>query len=490
MSAPPNEHSAWLIRSASEMARALRAGEVSSLELVELHIARIKAVNPVLNAVVAERYELARQEARAADEALAAAGDEEALSPLLGVPCSIKECFALEGMPQASGLVKRKDIRATSDATTVARLRQAGAIPVGVTNTSELCMWMESANRLYGRTSNPYDPTRIVGGSSGGEGAIVGAGGTPFGLGSDIGGSIRMPAFFNGVFGHKPSGGLVPGTGQYPMAENEARRFLSTGPIARRAEDLMPIVRLLAGPDGIDTGAEEMELGDPATVSLDGMQVLSIDGNGLRNVSADLLDAQSRAASALAARGAVVTHDRIPAFKRSLDLWSKLMSAAEETPFASLLGQGDPIPILWEHLKWFVGRSAHTLPAIGLANIERLPLVQDKNPGRLFDEVRALREEIAERIGPDGVLLYPSYTRTAPRHGRPLLTPIDWVYTAIFNVLELPVTQVPLGLDAAGLPLGVQVAGCHGRDHVTIAAALALEEALGGWVPPWTVGCP
>ena len=222
MSAPPNEHSAWLTRSASEMARALRAGEVSSLELVELHIARIKAVNPVLNAVVAERYELARQEARAADEALAAAGDEEALSPLLGVPCSIKECFALEGMPQASGLVKRKDIRATSDATTVARLRQAGAIPVGVTNTSELCMWMESANRLYGRTSNPYDPTRIVGGSSGGEGAIVGAGGTPFGLGSDIGGSIRMPAFFNGVFGHKPSGGLVPGTGQYPMAENEA----------------------------------------------------------------------------------------------------------------------------------------------------------------------------------------------------------------------------------------------------------------------------
>lgn len=484
------EASRWLTSSAGAMARALRAGQVSSVELVEIHIERIEKVNPVLNAVVAERYAEARAEAREADARLSAVKEGEELPPLLGVPCSIKECFALTGMPQASGLVRRKDFRAETDATGVARLREAGAIPLGVTNTSELCMWMESANRLYGRTSNPYDATRIVGGSSGGEGAIVGAGGTPFGLGSDIGGSIRMPAFFNGVFGHKPSGGLVPGTGQYPMAENEARRFLGTGPIARYAEDLMPVLRILAGPDGIDTGAEEMELGEPDTVSIEGMQVLSIDGNGIRNVSADLLDAQSRAASALASRGAVVTHDRLPALKRSLDLWSKLMSAAEETPFASLLGQGEPIPIGWEHMKWFLGRSEHTLPAIGLANIERLPFVQSGDPARLFDEVRALRQEISDRIGPDGVVLYPSYTRTAPRHGRPLLTPIDWVYTAIFNVLELPVTQVPLGLDDAGLPLGVQVAGCHGRDHVTIAVGQALETDLGGWVPPWTVGCP
>jgi fatty acid amide hydrolase 2 len=495
MSAPQPQQSSWLTASASEMAKALRAGEVSSLELVDLHIERILAVNETLNAVVAERFEEARSEARAADAVLAgrqlagvqAEGD---LPPLLGVPCSIKECFALRGMPQSAGLVRRKDFRPDSDATSVARIRSAGAIPLGVTNTSELCMWMESNNRLYGRTSNPYDATRIVGGSSGGEGAIVGAGGTPFGLGSDIGGSIRMPAFFNGVFGHKPSAGLVPGTGQYPMAENEARRFLGTGPIARSASDLMPILEILVGPDGIDTSVEVMELGEPDSVSFEGMRVLSIDGNGLRNVSTDLLDAQSRAASALAARGAVVTHDRIPGFKRSLDLWSKLMSAAEETPFASLLGQGKPISIGWEHLKWLVGRSEHTLPAIGLANIERLPFIKSGDSIRLFAQVRALRDEIAERIGPDGVLLYPSYTRTAPRHGRPLLTPIDWVYTAVFNVLELPVTQVPLGLDSAGLPLGVQVAGCHGRDHVTIATAMALEADMGGWIPPWTVGCP
>src|SRR5207237_4871758 len=147
-------------------------------------------------------------------------------------------------------------------APTVGGLRAAGAIPLGVTNLSELCMWMESNNRVYGRTGNAYDPRRTAGGSSGGEGAIVGAAGAPFGLGSDIGGSIRMPAFFNGVFGHKPTGGLVPNSGQFPMAHGPALRYLTTGPIARHAEDLMPLLRILAGPDGDDAGCVAMELGD------------------------------------------------------------------------------------------------------------------------------------------------------------------------------------------------------------------------------------
>lgn len=485
---PP--HSPWLARSAHEMASALRAREVTSAELVDLHIARIEAVNGALNAVVADRFDLARQEALAADQILASNRPEDALPSLLGVPCSIKECFALEGMPQSAGLVARKDYRAPADAPTVARIRAAGAIPLGVTNTSELCMWMESANRLYGRTSNPYDPTRIVGGSSGGEGAIISAGGAPFGLGSDIGGSIRMPAFFNGIFGHKPTGGLVPGTGQHPMAENEALRLLSTGPLARRAEDLMPLLRLLAGPDGEDAGCEVMDLGDPATVAIEGMSVLSVDGNGLRRVSKDLVAAQAGASEALAELGATVTHDRLRGFRRSLDLWSQVMSGASETPFGTHLGEGKPIAIGWEHLKWLFRRSDHTFPALGLANLERIPFMKPKDLGPVHAKVAELRDEISMRIGPDGVLLFPSYTRTAPRHGRPMLTPIDWIYTAVFNVLEMPVTQVPLGLDGQGLPLGIQVVGCHGQDHVTIAVAQALESKLGGWIPPWTVGCP
>lgn len=157
--------------------------------------------------------------------------DPENLGPFHGVPISIKECFALEGMPNSAGLVSRKNYISKEDSTAVKRLRAAGFIPVGVTNTSELCMWMESSNKLYGITRNGYDPNHIVGGSSGGEAAIVSALGAPVGLGSDIGGSIRMPAFFCGVFGHKPTGGRVPGSGQFPVATGPALRYSKTQPM-------------------------------------------------------------------------------------------------------------------------------------------------------------------------------------------------------------------------------------------------------------------
>ena len=225
----------YLMKSATELARLIRDGETTSEEVVRLHIDRLRRVNPALNAVVRVRVREAMSEARESDRRLAERGPD---GPLHGVPCTIKESFELEGMPHTAGLVSRRDRRGQRDAVTVARLRAAGAIPIGVTNVSELLMWMESNNRVYGRSNNPYDPRRIVGGSSGGEGAAVGAAISPFGLGADVGGSIRMPAFFNGVFGHKPSSGLVPNSGQWPLAENEAASYLSTGPLARRAEEV------------------------------------------------------------------------------------------------------------------------------------------------------------------------------------------------------------------------------------------------------------
>src|SRR3954451_9405936 len=178
------------------------------------------------------------------------------------------------GMPNCAGLVSRRDWRSTENAPTVQRLLDAGLIVLGVTNTPELCLWIETENRTYGRTNNAYDPLRAAGGSSGGEGAAVGSGGSPIGLGADIGGSIRLPAFFNGVFGHKPSPGLVTNEGQYPVAEGEALRLLSTGPLCRRAEDLMPVLRILAGPDGDG-------LGDPADVGVEGLEVVVVEGDGV-----------------------------------------------------------------------------------------------------------------------------------------------------------------------------------------------------------------
>lgn len=474
-----------LSMSAFELAAAIRRRELSSQAAVAAHVELARALNPTINAIVVERYEQAMHEAEQADEHIARAAPDS-LPPLFGVPCTIKESFAFSGLPNSSGLVRRRGLIAKQDATAVARLRAAGAICIGLTNVSELCMWMESNNRVYGRSSNPYDPRCIVGGSSGGEGAIVGSGASPFGLGADIGGSIRMPAFFCGVFGHKSSGGVVPGTGMHPLSENQALRYLATGPITRRATDLMPLMRVLAGPDGHDAGTREVELQDPASVDPATLEVFVVEDNGRVPVDIELVEALDRAARALERLGAKVRRRKFPQLGRGYELWSAGMANAAETSFRTLLGEGEPIAVGRELLRWATGRSEHTLPALVLAAIEDFgPLVPSgEQQQRLIAEGVALRAQLDEMLGARGVLLFPTHPRPAPRHYAPLLRPFDWTYTAVFNVLEAPVTQVPMGLSRAGLPLGLQVVGAGDCDHVTIAVACALERECGGWVRP------
>lgn len=474
---------ARLVSSASALAALIRSGAARSEDVVAAHIAHARRVNPALNAIVADRYEAALAEAREVD-ALRAKEGPDALGPFAGVPCTIKESFAFRGMPNTAGLVSRRGRLATRDAPTVARLRGAGAIPLGVTNVSELCMWMESSNRVYGRTSSAYDSARIAGGSSGGEGAIVGSGASPFGLGSDIGGSIRMPAFFNGVFGHKASSGTVPSTGQFPIAHGDALRLLSTGPLCRRAEDLWPLLKLLAGPDGEDPTCTTPLLGSPDEVDVRGLTVLVVQDNGRVAVAESLKRAEERAARALEARGARVRIFKSPLFARSLELWAGRMAEAGGPTFAELMGGGEAVDAWNELVLWVLGKSEHTLPAIGLALLEKVP----KSFPSLVRSVGALaadmRRTVEDALGPRGVILYPPYPRPAPKHDAPLFFPVEWMYTALWNALELPVTQVPCGLDREGLPLGVQVVGKHGSDAVTIAVARVLEDELGGWVPP------
>jgi len=287
-------------RSAVDLARAIRTREMTSREVVEAHIEQLERTHARINAVVFDRYDAARADADDADARVRASDDPDALPPFLGVPCTIKESIATAGMPNCAGLVSRSAWRATENAPTVQRLIDAGAIALGVTNTPELCLWIETENRQYGRTNNAYDPTRTAGGSSGGEGAVVGSGGSPLGLGADIGGSIRIPAFFTGVFGLKPSPGLVPNTGQFPPTETEmAALMLTIGPITRRAEDLMPMLRVIAGPDGVDPYVREMPLGDPADVPLEGMRLLLSEDSSYIEVSRELRAARLRAAEAL-----------------------------------------------------------------------------------------------------------------------------------------------------------------------------------------------
>lgn len=201
-------------------------------------IERIQEVNPVLNCVVDERFSDALKDAEEADNIIASGKftqEELALQkPFLGVPMTTKDCIQVKGLLNTSGLYWRRDTRGAEDAPSIKQMREAGAIPFAVTNTSELCMWWESVNCVHGRTGNPYDANRIVGGSSGGEGATQGSACAPFGVGSDIGGSIRMPAYFNGIFGHKPSRFAVCNDGQFPSPFSDEQKFmLSTGPMCR-----------------------------------------------------------------------------------------------------------------------------------------------------------------------------------------------------------------------------------------------------------------
>jgi fatty acid amide hydrolase 2 len=475
-------------RSAVHLARAIRAGEVSSRDVVEAHIERLETMQPRTNALAAERFGPARREADAVDRRIAEADRSERLPPLLGVPCTVKESIALAGMPNCAGLLARRDHRATETAPAAARLMEAGAIPLGVTNTSEMTMWIESQNFVYGRTSNAYDPSRVAGGSSGGEGAAVGSGGSPVGLGSDIGGSIRIPAFFNGVFGHKATEWIVPNTGQFPVAEGEATRMLSVGPLARRADDLMPALRTIAGPDGIDPHCRAVELGDPADVRVDGLDVVLSEQTSWVPVSRELREARERAAHALAAAGARVRHESLRSMRRALELYLVALQAGASRGFRDLLEEetGAARRLAVHRAGWGAlrRRGPHTWPTVILLVTESLfARMPERRAKRALAAGESLAREVEAVIG-DGVLLHPPHARVAPRHGRTvgrgwLVTP-----TAVFNLLGLPVTQVPLGLDPAGMPLGVQVAAGRDRDHVSIAVALELERAFGGWIPP------
>jgi fatty acid amide hydrolase 2 len=343
---------------------------------------------------------------------------------------------------------------------------------------------MESDNRVYGRTGNAYDLRRTSGGSSGGEGASVGSGMAPFGLGADIGGSIRIPAFFNGVFGHKPTRGLVPATGQWPCAENDALRYLTTGPLARRACDLGPLLRVLAGPDGRDPVCEHRPVGDERAVDFRRLTVLDVREPASFPVSDDLAAARERAVATLAARGARVRRASFPALRQAIPIWAAMLQAAGGTSFAELLGDGAPVLIGRELWPWARRGSPHTLPALGLAALEKAIAPFDAFTARYVDLGKRLRAELHAALEGEVVMPYPPHARVATRHGFALLPPLRWGYTAIFNVMEPPSTAVPMGLDRRGLPLGVQIVAAKWNDALCIAAALALEEAHGGWVPP------
>jgi fatty acid amide hydrolase 2 len=349
-------------------------------------------------------------------------------------------------------------------------------------------MWIESQNFVYGRTRNVYDPSRVAGGSSGGEGAAVGSGGSPIGLGTDIGGSIRLPAFFNGVFGHKCSAWLVPNSGHFPHPEGEATRMLSLGPLARRAEDLMPVLRIVMGPDGRDPYTRDVTLGDPADVDLAGLPVLVSEDAWIKPPSRELLEARERAAGALAAAGASLRRVPLRSMRRALEYYLTTLRTGSTQSVRAILEDEieDTAQLALRRVGWGAlrRRGPHTAPMFFLLGAERLAArAPERLDRRSLAAAQALAREV-EGLLEQGVLLHPPHARVAPKHGRTVGRPWVITPTAVFNLLGLPATAVPLGLNADGVPLGVQVVAGMDRDDLTIAVALELERVFGGWVPP------
>lgn len=418
--------------------------------------------------MVADRFERARAEAEAADRRLTQPGPHP---PLLGVPCTVKEFLAVEGMPHTAGLTVRRGTIADSDAEVVRRIRAAGAIVMGVTNGPEGGLWSETVNKVYGRTSNPWNRRHTSGGSSGGEGAIIAAGGSPFGLGSDIGGSVRIPAAHCGVAAHKPTGGVVPTAGHHPANDSD---YLVVGPMARRVEDLALLLPILSG-----TAAER--LAQPTVEDL----TVWLPDEGLAPCSPPVRAAVLAAADALRDRGATVTPVSLPALNHAFGIWLATLATAGFPSYAEVLGDGPRARILPALAQALVGGGPYTLPPLLVSLVEevgqRVPVL---NETRLLTLREQLAADLGERLTERAVLLLPTVPRTAPRHSGSLLRFAENGLCGVFNVLGLPATQVPVGLSPAGMPMGVQLVGGRGLDRITLAVAAAVEAGLGGWQPP------
>lgn len=449
--------------SAARLAALIRGRKVSPVEVAEAFLRRVERVNPSLNAVVTLNRE-ALDRAREA-EALVMRGGE--VGPLHGVPATVKDTIETRGLRATSGSVLRAGFVPEEDAAAVARLGAAGAIILGKTNVPEMAIPYECDNPVFGRTSNPHDLRRTSGGSSGGEAAALSACLSPAGLGSDLSGSIRVPAHFCGVIGLKPTAGRVPSGGHFPPATGAFALGAAVGPMARYVEDLSLLLGVLTGP-----GARSA-----TTPDVRGWRVARFVDDDTP-VSAETEDAVEAAARALAGAGLTVVEETPPGLGRAIDLWPSLFSQASTSQLRDVYG----------------GREEEAGPvvrAVLAASEKKRSPAPDEYAGALALR-DALRDALLQWMKATPFIIMPVGSVPAFEHGarrvevggRHLSVFRAFGYARAANVLGLPAVSVPAGRTRAGLPLGVQLIGRPFEEEALLAAASIVEAALGGWVRP------
>ncbi len=454
--------------SAKSIAQAIRDGEVSAVEVVQAHLERIDEVNDRLNAVVRLCADRALEDAREADAAFARG---ESKGPLHGVPMTLKDSLDTEGVVTTGGTLGRRTFVPERDSTVAARLRAAGAILLGKTNTPEITFAGETDNLVYGRTNNPYALDRTPGGSSGGAGAIVAAGGSPFDMGSDTGGSIRGPAHFCGITGIKPNSGRVPRTGHIiPYAAGAEDSYTQNGPMARYVEDLVLTLPIISGPDWEDPAIIPMLLGDPADVDVGSLRVAFY-------TSAPELTPP--------------TQETIDAVKAAVGAVSDIVESVEE----SVPGPVSRVPELNERIGDADGRAVmlRTLQRAGTTELspyirairDQAVSISTEEFTRALEELDEYRSEMLGFMRSYDVIICPTAAFAALPHGETYSEENrNAYYTHPYNLTGWPGAVVRCGSSAEGLPIGVQVISRPWREDVALALAAVLESELGGYVRP------
>ena len=449
--------------SATMLARFIRTKLVSSVAVVDAHLSRLESVNPKLNAVVQLHADAARQQAREADEVVSRG---EGVGLLHGVPITLKDSLDTAGIISTWGTMGRSDFTPKRDATVVARLRAAGAIILGKTNTPEFTLAGITDNDVYGRTNNPYDVERSPAGSSGGAGAILAAGGSALDLGSDTGGSIRLPSHYCGVAGIKPTSGRVPRTGHaisFDVGALDA--FTQIGPMARHVEDLILTLSIIAGPDGHDPAVVPAPLGDPQDVSVRDLRVAFYTDNGIKSPSPDTVNTVRSAASVLSAHGASVTEDRPQGVSEAERLWRSLYLADGGAWIRRLIYAAGT-----ERMSSALGWMQTAMP------VSLTEFTQELARWNIY------RSEMLAFLEQYDVVLCPVSATPATRHDDP--DGPDFTYTFAHNLTGWPGAVVRCGTSTEGLPIGVQIVARPWREDVALAVAQYLETNFGGWQPP------